>query len=509
MSAPRAVPNRRRFRVIAAGVLAAGVTALAWPVRQPNVAEAPVGSQRFVWGRDSLWSALETSFASSLADGCTNERAARAAADSIDAVLAELRVNRAAADAPAHDSLEDAFFRLATQAAACGALANDYVALQGRLRETIKWQSTAWDLKARGVRDRLYRTLYGSRAAVEEVMLQHQDSVRTLFIGSAVASATPSAMSNGVELHSGDILASRGGYPTSALIARGNDYPGNFSHIALVHVDSATREITVIEAHIERGVAIGTADQYLADKKLRVMLLRPRPDLPELQRDPMLPHRAASDMLQRARTEHIPYDFTMDYADPSRLFCSEVASAAYHKHGMTLWTGISTISAPGLRRWLASFGVRQFETQEPSDLEYDPQLAVIAEWRAAASLFDDHMDNAVTDVMLEGAERGDELEFDWYALPMARLLKGYSMVRERLGGIGTIPEGMAPASALRNRSYNARHAAIKALLRDRVAQWATEKGYRPPYWALVSLAREVAQIKPRQDRRRSNGVRPF
>ena len=190
------------------------------------------------------------------------------------------------ATAPALDSLEDAFFRLAPRAAACSSLANDYLALQGRLREAIKWQSTAWDLTARDVRDRLYRSLYGSRAAVEEVMLQQLDSIRTLFVGSPVPSATPSAISNGVTLHSGDILVSRGGYPTSALIARGNDYPGNFSHIAFVHVDSATHEISVIEAHIERGVVVATADQYLADKKLRVMLLRLRPDLPALLRDP-------------------------------------------------------------------------------------------------------------------------------------------------------------------------------------------------------------------------------
>ena len=169
----------------------------------------------------------------------------------------------------------------------------------------------------------------------------------------------------------------------------------------------------------------------------------------------------------------------MDYADASRLFCSEVASAAYREHGMTLWTGISTLSAPGLRRWLASFGVRQFETQEPSDLEYDPQLAVVAEWRAAASLFDDHMDNAVTDVMLEGAERGDALEFDWYALPAARVLKGYSWVRERFGGIGPIPEGMAPAAALRNRSYNARHAELKAALRVEAERLDRREGLPP------------------------------
>ncbi len=489
-------PTNRRLRVAGIGLLALTVCALAWPASAPRVADAPRGAQPFAWGRDSLWRALETSFVASRAEGCGQARALRAAVDSIDARLGSLRVERIPASAPALDSLEDAFFRLAPGAAACGTLANEYVALQGRLREAIKWQSATWDLTTRDVRDRLYRSLYGSRAAVEEVMLQHQDSIRPLLFGSPVASATPSAISNGVELHSGDILVSRGGYPTSALIARGNDYPGNFSHIAFVHVDSVSHAISVIEAHIERGVAIATADQYLADKKLRVMLLRPRPDIPALLRDPMLPHRAAAGMLQRARTEHIPYDFTMDYADPSRLFCSEVASAAYREHGVTLWTGISTLSAPGLRRWLASFGVRQFETQEPSDLEYDPQLAVVAEWRNAASLFDDHMDNAVTDAMLEGAERGDALQFDWYALPMARVIKGYSWLRERFGAPGKIPEGMTPASALRNRSYNARHAETKAALRSAAEEWAVDKGYRPPYWALLSLARD-AMSKPR------------
>ncbi len=481
----------RRIRVMGAVALVMSVTALAWPAPEPSVAEAPAGAQSFVWGRDSLWNALEAGFATSRADGCTRTKTFHATADSVDARLESVRTERMAASAPALDSLEDAFFRLAPLAAACGSSANSYVALQGRLREAIKWQSAAWDLTARDVRDRLYRSLYGSRAAVEEVMLQQQDSVQTLLVGSPVPSAAPSAISNGVELHSGDILVSRGGYPTSALIARGNDYPGNFSHIALVHVDSVSHAISVIEAHIERGVAVATADQYLADKKLRVMLLRLRSDLPQLLRDPMLPHRAAQTMLERARTGHIPYDFTIDYADPSRLFCSEVASSAYRELGVTLWTGISTLSAPGLRRWLASFGVRQFETQEPSDLEYDPQLAVVAEWRAAPSLFDDHMDNAVTDAMLEGAERGDALEFSWYSLPMARLVKGYSWMRERAGGIGKIPEGMSPAAALRNRAYNARHAELKASVQGAARRWAGEKGYRPPYWALVSLARDA------------------
>jgi hypothetical protein len=197
-------------------------------------------------------------------------------------------------------------------------------------------------------------------------------------------------------------------------------------------------------------------------------------------------------MLERALSGHIPYDFAMDYRDPSRLFCSEVASAAYHQLGIDLWAGISTISGAGLRRWLGAFGVRNFATQEPSDLEYDPQLVVVAEWRDPATLFDDHVDNAVTDVMLEGAARGEVLGFAWYALPPARLAKAYSWLRERLGGVGPIPEGMSPAAALRNRDYTERHARLADAVRASARSWEEEHGHPPAYWTLVALAREAS-----------------
>src|SRR5256886_8242986 len=170
--------------------------------------------------------------------------------------------------------------------------------------------------------------------------------------------------------------------------------PGNFSQVGLVHVDSASHAASVIEAHIERGVAVSTADGYLRDKKLRIMVLRLRADLAPLIADPSLPHRAASLALERARSGHIAYDFEMDYTDPSRLFCSEAASSVYGELGVRLWTGLSTISAAGLRRWPSALRVRHLATQEPSELEYDPQLVVVAEWRDAGALMQDHIDNA-------------------------------------------------------------------------------------------------------------------
>jgi hypothetical protein len=490
----------RRARALT-GLAVMPLALLVWPAGEAPVPPAPADARSFAWDRDAAWRDLEQRFVEARATGCADSVATRRALESLHARVARMDGEALAPSAPVFDSLESAYFATAADVAACGgadtALVPAFVALHVRLRESVKAQSRAWDVNTLEVRSRLYRALYGGRAAVEEVMLQQPAAMERLVLGASTAtvgrSATPSAVSNGVTLHSGDILVSRGGFPTSALIARGNDYPGNFSHIALVHVDSATREISVIEAHIEAGVSVSSADRYLADKKLRVMVLRPRADLPALQRDPMLPHRAASAMLARARTTHIPYDFSMDYTDPAQLFCSEVASAAYGAEGLTLWMGISTISREGLRRWLSAFGVEHFATQEPSDLEYDPQVHVVAEWHDAATLFDDHVDNAVTDVMLEEADRGASLSYAWYTLPVARAMKAYSWVRVQLGGHGPIPEGMSAPAALRNRSYGAEHAARAGAVREAAAEWQAEQGYVPAYWTLVELARRGAR----------------
>jgi hypothetical protein len=467
---------------------------LSIPERDSVVPLNASGTRAFAWNRDTLWDSLEKEFRAAREGGC--ERRDTLVAQRLTTlrhITTRLESVRVDADAPVLDTLTDQYLAVGPSIAACPGQVQDYLQLSGEIREAIKWQSRAWDVNRNAVRARLYRSLYGTRAAAEEIMLHHPQSLPSLLAGRKEPSPTPMATVHGVEIHSGDILISRGGYPTSALIARGNDYPGNFSHIALVHVDSATHVASTIEAHIERGVAVSTADEYLGDKKLRILVLRPRADLPALLADPMLPHKAATHALERARSERIPYDFAMDYTDPARLFCSEVASAAYHQVGLNLWAGISTISSPGLRRWLASFGVRHFETQEPSDLEYDPQLVVVAEWREPATLMKDHIDNAVIDAMLEGAEAGDQLKYPWYQLPLVRVARLYSWTIGRFGGIGPVPEGMSATAALRNSAFGKREQRLAEQVARGVDSLAQSQGYPPPYWKLLDLARVAVQ----------------
>jgi hypothetical protein len=103
----------------------------------------------------------------------------------------------------------------------------------------------------------------------------------------------------------------------------------------------------------------------------------------------------------------------------------------------------------------------------------------------------DHVDNAVTEVLLDGAGRGEPLRYDRCLLPFARLVKAYSLMLNRFGWIGPIPEGMSATAALRNKWYTRRHAAIEAVVTEEAKRFEEEHEYSPPYWRLVEMAQQA------------------
>ncbi len=486
-------PSRRGRRIAGAATLAIGALygLLLIPERAPPQPRG-AGAQPFVWNRQDLWSSLEERFrAARAAGGAAAAASTREAIDELRRLLDGVASGVVPPDDPRLDALEAGVFQAAPLVASAPEHLPEFLAACTRLRRLVKRHSESWPADAPQPRRRLYRLLYGSRAALEEVMLQAPpEALPAVAGGDDEPSAGPCAEVRGVKLCSGDILVSRGGAATSALIARGNDFPGNFSHVGLVHV-SGEGEVSVVEAHIESGVGVTPFEDYLRDTKLRIMVLRLRADLPACAADALLPHRAATAAWREVSERHIPYDFAMDHSDPAMQFCSEVASAAYRPLGVTLWMERSRLSSPGLTGWLAALGVRHFETQEPSDLEYDPQLRVVAEWRDARALFEDHAASAAVDAMLGGAEAGDRLGYSRLMLPPARLAKAWSVLLNLFGGVGPVPEGMSATTALRVRELMGRHAAILELVLERADAFRTQQGYAPPYWELVELAREA------------------
>lgn len=449
--------------------------------------------QPFIWSSDSLWNKLEADFAESRK---LDTAALRAKIDSLFLIEERLCSKMESSAVALNDSVYDAvlfhFFSLSALVAAQTQYAHHLNILYSRIRTAVKLQSQKWDINSTATRNRLYKMLYGLRAAVEEVALQ-ADSTEPILSGKDEYSATPSANILGITVHSGDLLVSRGGAEVSAFISRGNDYPGNFSHVALVYIDASTNIPYLIEAHIEKGVAVSSVADYVKDKKLRFMVLRSRFDLPQLKADSMLPQKVALYAFNEAAKRHIPYDFKMNYDDSSAMFCSEVGSYAYRKNGLQLWKAVSTISSPGVENWLHSFGVEHFVTQMPSDLEYDPQLTVVAEWKDGETLFKDHLDNAVMDALLTEADKGAEIGYNTWKLPVARVLKAYCVVLNIFDKVGKIPEGMSAVQAMKNLEFVRIFQQVKKSVAVQAENFKHEKKYRAPYWKLVKMADAEAE----------------
>lgn len=480
---------RGRVRVALGLGVGVCVVLLSWPAtpRPTPMTDSPTP---FHWDADALFVVLEARF--QVARAASYDEAARRAVD-VD-LLARPLIERIAdsADLPALelDSLSHLEFEYATLAAAHSELLGPARAFVDRIRREVTRAAVDWPAD-RATHEALYRVLFGGRVALEEAMVQAGPSSSAIVQIEAVPSATPSVDVQGVRVHSGDILLSRGGAPTSALIARGNDFANTFSHVALVHVDEAAGGATVIESLIEAGSELSAVADYLASKKHRILVLRMRPDHPALADDPMLPHRAATRMLERFRAEEVPYDFAMNWSDDGAMFCSEVVSGAYGPEGVDLWTIRSAMTAPGLIRWLAAIGVEEFTTLVPSDLEYDAQLRAVAEWRNVDALMDYRLDNAITDVLLEKADEGTDLGYAPAKLPLARLARMLSFVQSAVGARPLIPMGMSADAALRVSSLvSTVNPTVKADLVARELRFSEEHGYRAPYWTLVDLARE-------------------
>jgi hypothetical protein len=477
-------------------VLGAVLLALLYLPGSPTPQVTPAKSVPFAWNRDQLWTSLEKRLDWARSKSCEEldpvidqEMAA------LGGLVRNLENGNRGAEDTSWDQAELSAMNLAPLLAACPRRVAEFTSTLYGLRHAAKKQARNWPPRARATRERLYRLLYGQRSVLEELMLQlPRGAAPAMYVGKNAPSAAPAVKVRGITLHSGDILVSRGGAPTSALIARGSDFPGNFSHVALLYVNPETRKAQVIEALIEYGVQINSLEDYFKDKKLRILVLRLRPGLPALAANPDLAHEAAKDMYELAKSRHIPYDFAMDWQNHQKMFCSEVVYAAYKSKGVELWPALSHISAKGTAAWLADFGVRHFVTQTPADLEYDPSLAVAGEWRDVETLFKDHVDNAVTDAMLESADKGMAMDYNRLLLGPTRVTKVYSMLKNLFGAYGPVPEGMPATAALKNLWYSARHEALAGDVLAQADEFKKRKGYTPPYWELVAMARR-AQAK--------------
>lgn len=456
--------------------------------REPDIVS--VSSEiPFEWKADSLWKDLEQQF---------ENASARPFLES-DIIYTQMLVDSLLAEIPAKwHNPEDAIFnqllqeffsyslKVATTHHFTDSLRQRYMTLRIKLKEQAKlWTENQTS------RTTLYRLMYGSRAAWEEVILQTDYNGDPLLVfTNEIPENEKCRMVRGTKICSGDLLLSRGGAPVSALIARAGNYQGNFSHVAVVHINDSTGAISLIESHIEKGVAVSDTTAYLADKKQRICVLRLNNKVVQNRN---ISHAVATLLMQMSRSQKTPYDFEMNTGDSSKMFCSEVASYGYKKMGIKLWNLPSSISNRGAVSWLNAFGVTNFVTQMPSDLEYDLNTDLIAEWYDRELLLNDHLYNAAMDGLYSRAALGKEPGYNLLQLPLARILKGWCMIKNAMGQPGPIPEGMSATVALKNLWLTEQHQQLLNELKTEVTYYQQQHHHLPPYWQMVKMAGKIAE----------------
>ncbi len=215
------------------------------------------------------------------------------------------------------------------------------------------------------------------------------------------------------DLKSGDVILTRGNAYTSAAIASLGEFDTQFSHMSLVYIDQ-DKKIWTVEAHIEVGSFVRPLEDHIKDNNYRTMIFR--------FDDEKMAAKAAEMMFVKVRdaskkSGNILYDFGFDMKENEKLFCSEVISygfslASDSKLQIPLYTSRLLLRKPS---FVKNLGITENESFIPADVEVDPRFQVVAEWRDAARVQDNHEKDAILHAMFEWAD-----EFDY------RMIQGSS-----------------------------------------------------------------------------------
>lgn len=229
------------------------------------------------------------------------------------------------------------------------------------------------------------------------------------------------------DLRSGDVLLSRGNAYASAAIARLGQNDTQFSHLTLVHRDSASGELKTLESWIERGTLVRSFERdYLRDGHARVQVYRYSEgavgrDAAETMAKLLLERRDAEE-------QPFPYDFKMDSESRDRYFCSEIVSAAYGQatSGKLVLPLFQSPFPAGNRGFREKIGIEGETGFLPGDLEIDPRFELVAEWRGVSKLTDTRLKDAVLTMMFRWME-DPELRYRLDP-PVAARVKGRTAV---------------------------------------------------------------------------------
>lgn len=340
--------------------------------------------------------------------------------------------------------------------------------------------------------DAIRRALRYSRF-VEELLAEllvkaKEQALPTVALQGGVPSLLVNPAFAPLELRSGDLLLVRGSSFFSAAIARIGDEDGQFSHLAMTYTaDDGGRY--VMEAMFDSGVVIVPLDEWLSHGPARLLVFR--------QQDARLAEQAARDIhdwiaAARESGRTIPYDYRMNTQDRSEFFCAELVGFAYERASagqLRLPAYPTSLQALRGHPFLENMGIRDRTTFAPGDVELDPRLQLVAEWRNLRHSAETRIKDAILTSLL------DWMATHGYQLTYRGLLQGgVEIYWALLRPFGVLEERL-PANMEKSflKSMLGLHSAA-GLVYERIAPPLLEAGEDNPlaldYKAILTVTEE-------------------
>ncbi len=209
------------------------------------------------------------------------------------------------------------------------------------------------------------------------------------------------------DLKSGDVILSRGNAYSSAAIARIAQSDYQFSHLSFVYKNPETKELFTSEAHIEIGSVTAPIIDHINEKNVRSVVFRYKDEDIANQAS-----KAMFDMVKKHQNtgKNIEYDFSMNYKDDSKLFCSEIVSRGF-KMAMPDQDYVPKFKSKftkGIMPFLETIGVPvnadnigTVDVFAPGDIQFDPNFELVAEWRNPKKLEESRLKDFILTKMFE------------------------------------------------------------------------------------------------------------
>jgi hypothetical protein len=193
---------------------------------------------------------------------------------------------------------------------------------------------------------------------------------------------------------SGDVMIARGVSFVSAIISKVSDNQSQYSHNVFVDVDPKTGKESTIESYIAVGVEQYDMDYALRNENARLLVLRPKNTALGAQAAELL---LAKTLAGDGHGGNIPYDYSLNFVDHSKMSCTEVVRAAYEwaSNGKLILPTYPALIPDKNPQFLKALTINSGPTYTPDDIEIDPTFDMILDWRDYRVIRDSRYKDAI------------------------------------------------------------------------------------------------------------------